>query len=93
MNDCSLKYHSKDIEMIIAVAMRTVEGKIYVSRNCHAELLVMYPNEFKNSEQGFLTSKDRFVDRVEALEIAKRNKQINRKHGLDSELYSEDIFL
>ena len=93
MNDYSLEYHNKDIEMIVAVAMKTNEGKIYVGRNCHSELLVMYPNDFRNSEQGFLTSKDRFVDRVEALEIAKQNKQINRKHGLDSELYSEDIFL
>lgn len=81
------------MEMIVAVAMRTNEGKIYVSRNCHSELLVMFPNDFRNSEQGFLTSKCRFVNREEALIIAKKYNQIIKKHGLDTELYSEDIFL
>lgn len=53
----------------------------------------MRPNEFSNAEQGFLTSDCRFVDRVEGLEIAKKFNQIKEKHGLDTELYSEDIFM
>lgn len=79
--------------MIVAVAMKTKEGKIYVSRHSHSELLVMFPNEFKTAEQGFLTSDCKFVDREEALKIAKKYNQIVVKHGLDTELYSEDIFL
>lgn len=79
--------------MIVAVAIRTENNEIYVSRNSHSELLMLYPHKFKNAEQGFLTSECKFVDRKEGLAIAKKNNQIVIKHGLDTELYSEDIFL
>ena len=79
--------------MIVAVAIKTKDNKIYISRNSHSELLVLYPHIFRNAEQGFLTSDCKFVDRVEGLAIAKKYNQINVKHGLDTELYSEDIFL
>lgn len=82
-----------NIERIVAVAIKTKEEKILVSRHSHSELIVMYPEEFKYAEQGFLTSKCRFVDRKEALKIAEFNNQIVQKHGLKDELYSEDIFL
>lgn len=79
--------------MIVAVAMKTKEGKIRVCRNAHMELMVMFPDEFKYAEQGFLTSECEFVNREEALIIAKKYNQIITKHGLDTELYSEDIFM
>lgn len=79
--------------MIVAPAMKDKDGNIYVGRNAHSELLVLYTEKFRDSEQGFLTSDCRFVDRVEGLEIAKKYNQIVTKHGLDTELYSEDIFL
>lgn len=79
--------------MIVAVAIRTKEGKVYVSRNSHSELIIMCKEKFKGAEQGFLTSDCRFVDRKEALEIAKKYNQIIKKHGAEWELYSEDIFL
>lgn len=82
-----------DIEIIVAVAMKTKEGRVFVSRHSHSELIVMYPKEFKYAEQGFLTSKNRFVDRNEAFKIADYRNQIVQKHGLKDELYSEDIFL
>lgn len=78
--------------MIVAVAMKTKNNEIYVSRNSHSELLILYSDKFKNAEQGFLTSDCRFVDREEALVIAKKYNQIIEKHGLDTELYSEDVF-
>ena len=78
--------------MIVAPAMKDKDGNIYVGRNAHSELLVLYTEKFRDSEQGFLTSDCRFVDRVEGLAIAKKYNQIVRKHGLDTELYSEDIF-
>jgi hypothetical protein len=78
--------------MIVAVAMKTKEGKIRVCRNCHVELMILFPDEFKHAEQGFLTSECEFVDRKKGLEIAKKYNQIIEKHGLDTELYSEDIF-
>lgn len=43
--------------------------------------------------QGFITTLNRFVDRVEGLEIATREKQIIKKHGRKDELYSEDMRL
>lgn len=55
--------------------------------------------ELKQSEmgvivQGFLTDKNRFVDRKEALKIAEREKQIIHNVPIDSEigLTSEDIY-
>lgn len=81
------------MEMIVAVAIKTPDGEVLVSRHCHSELIVMFPDKFMNAEQGFLTSKNRFVDRKEACIIAKKYNQIVQKHGLDDELYSEDIFM
>lgn len=79
--------------MIVAVAMKTKEGKIRVARNAHSQLLVMFPEEFKYAEQGFLTSECEFVDRNEALIIARKYNQIKNKVVDNNELYSEDIFL
>ena len=43
--------------------------------------------------QGFLTSKNRFVDRVEALEIALRNDQVlDISDVRGNKLHSEDIY-
>lgn len=81
------------MEIIVAVAIKTREGEILVSRHSHSELMVMFPDKFKNAEQGFLTSKCRFVSRKEAFKIANKYNQIVIKHGLSNELYSEDIFL
>lgn len=46
----------------------------------------------QNSEQGFLTSKNRFVSRENAFYIAKNSGQILTKHGDKTFLYSEDIY-
>lgn len=84
----------EEMEIIVAVAIKTKEkeGEVFVSRYSHSELIVMFPDKFRNAKQGFLTSKCRFVDRKEALKIANRYNQIIIKHGMRSELYSEDIF-
>ncbi len=68
-------------------------GEILVGRNSHSEILVLYPDKFKNAEQGFLTSEDRFVDRKVALKIATKWSQIKNKTGCKDELYSEDMWL
>jgi len=79
--------------MIIAPAIKTKEGKIYASRKSHSELIILYPNEFKYAEQGFITDDLRFVDRKEALIIAKKeNSNLNKIVDTD-ELYSEDLWL
>ena len=45
-----------------------------------------------NTEQGFLTNTDRFVDRREAYDIAVAANQIINKYKTNNELYSEDIY-
>ena len=44
------------------------------------------------STQGFLTTKNRFVDREEAMQIAKSANQLIGNHGDKNKLYSEDIY-
>lgn len=79
--------------MIIAPAIRTKEGKVYASRNSHSELIILYPNDFKYSEQGFITDDLRFVNREEALIIAKKENPNLNKLVDNNELYSEDLWL
>ncbi|WP_143062022.1 hypothetical protein [Faunimonas pinastri] len=45
-----------------------------------------------NSPQGFLTSNNRFVDRVEGLKIAQAAGQIREKHGSQDLLFSEEMW-
>ena len=79
--------------MIIAPAIRTEEGKVYASRNSHSELIILYPNDFKYAEQGFITDDLRFVNREEALIIAKKENPNLNKLVDNNELYSEDLWL
>ena len=46
----------------------------------------------ERDHQGFLTSKNRFVDRKEAWIIAEKQNQIIRVSGGEGTLYSEDIY-
>lgn len=49
--------------------------------------------ELKEIEQGFITNLGRFVDRKEALQIAKANNQIRNDLGYEpDELYSEMLY-
>lgn len=41
--------------------------------------------------QGFITSKDRFVDRKEAMKIARESGQVTKQQSFE-ELYSEDLY-
>jgi len=52
------------------------------------------PNLFVTyeKEQGFLTNKNRFVDRIEGRQIAIDAEQVLNMEKLGRELFSEDIF-
>jgi hypothetical protein len=51
------------------------------------------PGEVGESIQGFLTNKNRFVDRAEGYEIASFAGQLNdRPRGNSKKLFSEDIY-
>lgn len=59
---------------------------------CHS-LLGKRQAEMGKYEQGFLTNLNRFVGRVEALEIALRENQIkNIKNVRGNRLHSEDLY-
>lgn len=47
--------------------------------------------DVRDSEQGFVTSEGRFVNRKEAFLIADAAGQIKHKHGESNSLYSEDL--
>lgn len=61
--------------------------------NCHTTMAILTNrNEIKakfEKTQGFLTNKNRFVDRYEAADIALAAQQISQK---TKALYSEDIY-
>ena len=46
----------------------------------------------RNAKQGFLTNEGRFVNRIEAFNIAKAAGQIIHKDDLTNELYTEDMW-
>ena len=48
-------------------------------------------SEIGEYEQGFLTSKNRFVDRIEGLKIAQEANQIKSEYKL-TQLHSEDLW-
>jgi len=50
------------------------------------------PKEVGQIIQGFLTSTNRFVDRMEALEIARNANQLNDREVHGGKLYSENLY-
>lgn len=46
----------------------------------------------QNAKQGFLTTKNRFVDRKEAMKIARVQGQVIASFGNGTELYSECLY-
>jgi hypothetical protein len=91
------------IEETIAQAAIRFEGKVYTLPRParHADLFMANVNKsfggvlvsgLAGGEQGFTTNTGRFVDRQEAVEIARKAGQISKKHGNDSMLFSEDVW-
>ena len=78
-------------EYIVAPAIRK-NNEIRISRFYHAEMIGC-DFFFKGAEQGFITNFCRFVDRKEALKIAKQNNKNLNKLCESDELYSEDLFM
>lgn len=88
------------MERITHVAVR-VDGEVYhaLPPNRHHNVLQQMDRDgvdfLGRDEQGFLTSASRFVDRLEAMEIAKASGQLKRRrppHYQGPELFSEDLW-
>lgn len=78
-------------------------GEMKEAQETYCELLLLWCDRVavrdelriamvNNTTQGFLTNLNRFVDRKEALEIAKSAEQIIHKHNPQDELLSEDLY-
>ena len=68
-------------------------GKLYIGRrhhNCFHQMRLLKVTHI-GSEQGFITNKDKFVNRKQAARIALRSKQI-KKLNWPPLLYSEDLW-
>lgn len=50
------------------------------------------PDGVGETIQGFLTNKNRFVNRTEAYKIAKEVNQLNDRYHTEGTLYSEDLY-
>lgn len=73
---------------------KNIEDGFIVTGMRHHNCLTVYSYIFGGSKnvpciQGFLTSKNRFVDRVEAVQIALQSGQLGKSK---KELFSEDIY-
>lgn len=84
-------------ETITGVAILTQDGALWSlpSPNRHHHLFALAAFQGHNpepGEQGFTTDAGRFVDRVEALAIARAADQPIRKQGNVEKLYSEDLW-
>lgn len=63
--------------------------------NCLYQMVAIYGiknYEAGESVQGFLTNKNRFVDRKEAMQIALKAGQIQKGEYSNTTLYSEDLY-
>lgn len=92
------RYHSWP-EQIFAVANQHPSGRIYAAepkaRHHHViALMHEYGDGQDNgkSEQGFLTTHGRWVDRKEAMLIARAQGQLQRATGAEDTLFSEDLW-
>jgi len=80
----------------IALSVRNDEPPVIIGGFRHGECMTAaikmgYSNYISQDEQGFLTSKGRFVDRKEAKVIAKNANQLIRDSIFEN-LISEDIY-
>jgi hypothetical protein len=79
--------------MEIASAAIMQDGTIFTGRN-HAEIIAQIYSITRrrvDGAQGFVTDCGAFCDREMALEIALAAGQVVKKHGPQTELYSEDL--
>lgn len=60
----------------------------------HCDIFQRFPNEMQtgSSAQGFYTSKGRFVNREEAMNIALNCGQVDKDKVYSDKLYSEDLY-
>ena len=88
---------NKNMEEFIICSVVKFDGHNVCGRrhsDCYNILKIFVTKELLPGQdcQGFLTSKNRFVDRVEGLKIAKENDQIWHDMEVKEFLTSEDLY-
>ena len=86
-------------EICICAAVKDSDGVIYFGRR-HADCMLSIRERGKKmmshvdgKEQGFITSKNRFVDRIEGRELQILAGISSKwREGYGSELFSEDLY-
>jgi hypothetical protein len=86
-------------ERITGVAIVDTQGRIWAlpapRRHCHIFAMAAFLGDSAEGNmrgQGFMTSLNRFVERADALEIAKAAGQTRPGAKLGHQLYSEDLW-
>lgn len=86
-------------EIIICAAVRLSDGRIIRGhRHCHCNRLIreeLHTNDFEQfHDQGFITSRNRYVDRVEGLALQKAAgiPSADPNGYRSRELFSEDLY-
>ena len=91
----------QNIRRVVCAAIRAEDGDIIVgvrhySKDMHAQINSRFDGgKFCNrggEDQGFVDQWGVYMTRTEAWEVAKRQNQIIRDIGVDTELYSEHLY-
>lgn len=87
----------RDKEIVICAAVVAADGRIFRGHRHNNCLDLMYQLKVKqrpdHEAQGFITSRNRYVDRKEGLRIQKTaGIPSNEPGGYTNELYSEDLY-
>lgn len=90
---CAANYYNDGKEYVHQPKNITV-GYVVCGRRHHNIISLLgqvFDTNSRHCEQGFLTNTDRFVDRIEAMEIATKAGQVNNTRK-DKLLFSEDLY-
>ncbi len=80
---------------IDCAAIKMPDGRVWTGKrhhHCFGTILQATGERARGGIQGFITMAGRFVDRTEALKIAKEASQVPENAGRGGELYSEDLY-
>lgn len=96
---CRTGYRELQEIVISAAAKNPIDGLVVMSKRHGDDIFFNIVDKIYGGDklyhdwtQGFVTSKNRFVDREEAWTIAKNANQIRRVTGSPGTLYSEDLY-
>jgi len=99
--------HKQKEEIILCAAIWVNDNQIYIDQPinltngfvisghrhcCIFEIISKFHIDKKLCKQGFLTSNNRFLDREEAMRLARKMGQVYKETMKDDTLFSEDLY-